>query len=310
MSQNYSIVVMLLSGSIKSGTVLLFPILGEIFTERSGILNLGIEGMMIVGALASFATVFMTGQIYLGFLVGMLAGGLVSLIHAFLTITLRANQVVSGLALSMFGLGITNFYGQEFVNLQLSNSISRVSIPGLSMIPALGDVFFKQDYIIYLSYLLLIILPIILYKTTLGLRLRSVGQNAEASNSVGLNVYKIRYLWTFFGGLMSGAGGAYLILSCTPIWLDGITAGRGWVVIALVIFSMWNPLYSFVGAYLFGGIDILQFQLQSMGVNISSSLLSMQPYLLTLILIIIGTLLLKSKHIEGPKELGVPYFKE
>jgi simple sugar transport system permease protein len=241
---------------------------------------------------------------------GMLAGGLASLIHAFISITLRGNQVVSGLALSIFGLGVTNYYGQEFVNLQLTHTVPQVIIPGLSQLPFLGPILFQQDYLVYLSYLLVMITWFILFKTKAGIQLRAVGQNAQAADAMGVNVYKVRYFWTFFGGLMAGAGGAYLTLNCAPFWLDGITAGRGWVAIALVIFAMWNPPYALIGAYLFGAINALQFQLQSMGTNIPSALLSMQPYFLTFILIIVATLLVKAKHIGVPKELGIPYARE
>jgi general nucleoside transport system permease protein len=306
----YSIIIILLAATVESGTILLFPIIGEIFTERSGILNLGIEGMMIIGALVGFATAFITGQIYWAFFMGMLAGGLASLIHAFISITLRGNQVVSGLALSIFGLGVTNFYGQGFVNLQLAHTIPQVIIPGLSQIPFFGPILFKQDYMVYLSYILVIITWFILFKTKAGIQLRAVGQNAQAADAMGVNVYKVRYFWTFFGGLMAGAGGAYLTLNCAPFWLDGITAGRGWVAIALVIFARWNPPSALIGAYLFGAINALQFQLQSMGTTIPSALLSMLPYFLTFILIIVATLLVKAKHIGVPKELGIPYARE
>lgn len=306
----YAITIILLAATVESGTILLFPIIGEILTERSGILNLGIEGMMIIGALVGFATAFITGQIYGAFFMGMLAGGLASLIHAFISITLRGNQVVSGLALSIFGLGVTNFYGQGFVNLQLAHTVPQVIIPGLSQIPFFGPILFKQDYMVYLSYILVIITWFILFKTKAGIQLRAVGQNAQAADAMGVNVYKVRYFWTFFGGLMAGAGGAYLTLNCAPFWLDGITAGRGWVAIALVIFARWNPPYALIGAYLFGAINALQFQLQSMGTTIPSALLSMQPYFLTFILIIVATLLVKAKHIGVPKELGIPYARE
>jgi simple sugar transport system permease protein len=306
----YAITIILLAATVESGTILLFPIIGEIFTERSGILNLGIEGMMIIGALVGFATAFITGQIYWAFFMGMLAGGLASLIHAFISITLRGNQVVSGLALSIFGLGVTNFYGQGFVNLQLAHTVPQVIIPGLSQIPFFGPILFKQDYMVYLSYILVIITWFILFKTKAGIQLRAVGQNAQAADAMGVNVYKVRYFWTFFGGLMAGAGGAYLTLNCAPFWLDDITAGRGWVAIALVIFARWNPPYALIGAYLFGAINALQFQLQSMGTTIPSALLSMQPYFLTFILIIVATLLVKAKHIGVPKELGIPYARE
>ena len=310
MNHSLFILIILLASSVHSGTVLLFPTVGEIFTERAGILNLGIEGMMIVGAFFGFVVAYTTKNPYLGFIVGMLAGGAASLIHAFISITLKGNQVVSGLALSIFGLGMTSFYGQRWVNEKLAYSIPNVAIPGLSKIPFVGPIFFKQDYIVYFSYILVILMWFILYKTKVGIHLRAVGQNARAADAMGVDVNAVRYFWTFFGGLMAGAGGAYITLSAAPFWLDGITAGRGWIAVALVIFAMWNPANALIGAYLFGGIDSLQFQLQASGATIPSSLLNMQPYLLTFIVIIIATLIVRAKHIGAPKELGIPYSRE
>ncbi len=310
MSHSSFILIMLLASSVHSGTILLFPTIGEIFAERAGILNLGIEGMMIVGAFFGFVVAYITKNPYLGFIVGMLAGGTASLIHAFISITLKGNQIVSGLALSIFGLGITSFYGQRWTNNKLAYSIPNVTIPGLSKIPFVGPIFFKQDYIVYFSYILVIVMWFILYKTKIGVHLRAVGQNARAADAMGVNVNIVRYFWTFFGGLMAGAGGAYITLSCAPFWLDGITAGRGWIAVALVIFAMWNPANALIGAYLFGGIDALQFQLQASGATIPSSLLNMQPYFLTFVVIIIATLIVRAKHIGAPKELGIPYSRE
>jgi simple sugar transport system permease protein len=309
-ASHHLIIIALLFAAVQSGTILLFPTIGEIFTERSGILNLGVEGMMIMGAFFGFVVAYETKNPYLGFLAGMLAGGLTSLIHAFVSITLRGNQVVSGLALTIFGLGFTNFYGQKWINLKLTVTPSQISIPLLSKIPYIGPIFFKQDALVYTSYIFAIVMWFILYKTKVGVHLRAVGQNARASDAMGVNVYATRYWWTFFGGLLAGAGGAYLTIAYAPFWLDGMTAGRGWIALALVIFAMWDPLNAMIGAYLFGGIDALQLQLQAIGVTIPSSLLNMLPYLLTLIVIIVATLIVRVKHISAPKELGTPYNRE
>jgi ABC-type uncharacterized transport system permease subunit len=307
---HHLVLIALLSASVQSGTILLYPTIGEIFAERSGILNLGVEGMMIMGAFFGFVVTYITKNPYLGFLAGVLAGGLTALIHAFVSITLRGNQVVSGLALTIFGLGFTNFYGQKWINLRSPVAPSRISIPILAKIPYIGPVFFKQDALVYTSYIVAIVMWFILYKTKVGVHLRATGQNARAADAMGVNVYATRYWWTFFGGLLAGAGGAYLTIAYAPFWLDGMTAGRGWIALALVIFAMWDPLNAMIGAYLFGGIDALQLQLQAIGVTIPSSLLNMLPYLLTLIVIIIATLIVRVKHISAPKELGSPYNRE
>ncbi|MCD6106953.1 MAG: ABC transporter permease [Caldisericaceae bacterium] len=305
-----TILITLLATTVRSGTILLFPTIGEIFTERTGILNLGIEGMMVIGAFFGFVVAYITKNPYLGFIVGTLAGGAAALIHAFISITLRGNQVVSGLALTIFGLGITSFYGQRWINNKLPESIPTVVVPGLSKIPFIGSIFFRQDYIVYFSYILVLALWFILYKTKPGIHLRASGQNARAADAMGVNVNATRYFWTFFGGLMAGAGGAYLTIAYATFWLEGITAGRGWIAVALVIFAMWNPINALIGAYLFGGISALQFQLQASGTTIPSSLLSMQPYLLTFIIIIIATLIVRARHLGAPKELGTPYSRE
>ena len=304
------IYVMLLANTIKAGTILLFPTIGEIFAERSGILNLGVEGMMLIGAFFGFIVSYSTNNPYLGMIVGMLAGGIAGLIHAFISITLRGNQIVSGLALTIFGSGFTTFYGQKWINMTLNNTLPHINIPLLSQIPVIGAIFFKQDLVVYLSYIIVVVMWFILYKTTIGLNLRAVGENAKAANAMGISVYKIRYMWTFFGGVMAGAGGAYLTIAYAPFWLDGITAGRGWIAIALVIFAMWDPIKAMFGAYLFGGINALQFQLQASGTTIPSALLNMLPYLVTFIVISISFIIVKARFVKPPKELGIPYIRE
>ncbi len=305
-----TILINLLYTAVRSGTIILFPTIGEIFAERSGVMNLGIEGMMIIGAFFGFVVTYTTKNPYLGFVAGMLAGGVASLIHAFIVITLQGRQVVSGLALTIFGLGITNFYGQRFINAQLNVSLSRFAIPLLSKIPIIGIIFFKQDIFVYFSYIVAIFMWYVLYKTKVGIQLRATGENAAAADAMGVNVYATRYFWTFFGGLLAGAGGAYLTIVYAPFWLDGITAGRGWIAVALVIFAMWDPINAIFGAYLFGSIDALQFLLQARGTTIPSSLLSMQPYLLTFIVIVIASLIVRLKHIGVPRELGLPFSRE
>jgi ABC-type uncharacterized transport system permease subunit len=307
---SHIIITSLLSAAIRSGTILLYPTIGEIFAERAGVMNVGIEGMMLIGAFFGFVVAYTTKNPYLGFFAGMIAGGLASLIHAFISITLRGNQVVSGLALTIFGGGITNFYGQHYVNYQLGLNLRYISIPVLSKIPVIGQVFFNQDIFVYIAYILAICMWFILYKTKIGVHLRAVGENAKAADAMGVNVFATRYFWTFFGGLLAGAGGAYLTIGYAPFWLDAITAGRGWIAVALVIFAMWDPVNAIFGAYLFGSIDALQFQLQAAGTNIPSSLLTMQPYFLTFLVIVIATVIVRMRHIGVPKELGIPYSRE
>lgn len=307
---SHIIITNLLSAAIRSGTILLYPTIGEIFAERAGVMNVGIEGMMLIGAFFGFVVAYITKNPYLGFFAGMLAGGLASLIHAFISITLQGNQVVSGLALTIFGGGITNFYGQHYANYQLGLTLRYISVPVLSKIPIIGQVFFNQDIFVYIAYILAICMWFILYKTKVGIHLRAVGENAKAADAMGVNVYATRYFWTFFGGLLAGAGGAYLTIGYAPFWLDAITAGRGWIAVALVIFAMWDPLNAIFGAYLFGSIDALQFQLQAAGTTIPSSLLTMQPYLLTFIVIVIASVIVRVRHIGVPKELGIPYSRE
>jgi len=307
---SHIIIANLLSAAVRSGTIILFPTIGEIFTERVGVMNVGIEGMMLIGAFFGFVVAYITKNPYLGFFAGMLAGGLSSLIHAFISITLQGNQVVSGLALTIFGGGITNFYGQHFVNYQLKTSLKYFAIPVLSKIPIIGKVLFNQDILVYLSYIMVVVMWFILYKTKVGIHLRAVGEDAQAADAMGVNVYATRYFWTFFGGLLAGAGGAYLTIVYAPFWLDAITAGRGWIAVALVIFAMWDPLNAILGAYLFGSLDALQFQLQAAGTTIPASLLTMQPYLLTFIVIVLATVIVRAKHIGVPKELGIPFSRE
>lgn len=296
---------------VIAGTPLLFATLGELIIEKSGNLNLGVEGMMLIGAVAGFAAGYVTESPILAILGAAIAGSLSALIYAFLTVSLRSNQVVSGLALTIFGTGMSSFAGTNFVGLKMPESIitffEPVKIPLLGDIPVIGEVLFNQDYYIYIGYILSIVLGIYLYSTRFGLNLRAIGENPSAADSSGINVNRYKYIHILLGGALCGMAGAYLSVVDVPQWQDNITAGRGWIAIALVIFVKWNPYRAMFGAYLFGGLSIIGFRLQHL--NISQNLLDMLPYLVTIIVLVISSVK-KSKMNAPPKGLGVAYFRE
>ena len=300
----------LITASVRLGTPLLFATLGEIITERAGVLNLGLEGLMLVGALSGFATSYMTGNVWLAFIVALIAGGLFALIHAFMSITLRVNQVVSGLALTMLGSGISGVLGEAFVG-KPAAKFNDIYIPGLSNIPVLGA-FFKMDALVYLGYILVPVLYIIIFKTKLGLTLRAVGEEPSAADSRGINVFLVRYIATVVGGALTAAGGAYLSLAATSMWIENMSAGRGWIAVALVIFSAWEPFKALVGSYLFGFVMSLQLRLQAMGVaHVSANILLMLPYLITVLTMILFSFNKNFRNRVGaPSALSVPYSRE
>ncbi|NDL67339.1 ABC transporter permease [Anaerotalea alkaliphila] len=300
---------------VIGGTPLLFATLGELLTEKAGHLNLGVEGMMLIGAVAGFAAGHFTGSPLLAMGGAFLAGGLGAMIYGFLTVTLRANQVVSGLALTMFGTGISSYLGVNFIGQKMSAEISAffspVAIPLLSSIPYVGRVFFRQDPMVYLGYVTVALLGTYLYRTRIGLNLRAVGENPGAADASGINVDLYKYVHIFLGGALCGLGGAYLSVVAVPQWQDGITAGRGWIAIALVIFAGWNPFKAILGAYLFGGLSIIGFYFGNYfsAWNISQNLIDMLPYAVT-ILVLTASSVRKSKEKGAPKALGVAYYRE
>ena len=308
----------LLAITLRAGASLIYATVGEIYTERAGILNLGLEGIMLMGAVTAFATAYYTESTWLGVLVAMGVGAALATIHAFLTVTMRANQVVSGLSITLFGSGLASFLGQRLgpesngyylVGL-VGPRFSPLAIPLLSEIPVLGAIF-RQDILTYLLYLLVPVAWYYLYKTRNGLNLRAVGENPQTADAMGINVLRMRYLYTIFGGALVGVGGAHLSLAYTPGWAENITGGRGWIVIALVIFAMWNPARAALGAILFGGINAVQFRLQAAGTTIPSAFLNMMPYLATIVVLIIMTWWeTLSKRIGAPAALGESYMRE
>ena len=304
--------------TLRAGTSLIYATVGEIYTERSGILNLGLEGMMLMGAVLSFATAYYTGSAWLGVLVALLVGALLGTIHAFLTVTMRANQVVSGLSITLFGSGLASFLGQRlgpesngyYLVGKVGPRFTPFVVPFLSDIPVVGALF-KQDILTYWLYILIPLAWFYLYKTRHGLNLRAVGENPQTADAMGIDVIRVRYLYTILGGMLVSLGGAHLSLAYTPGWSENITGGRGWIVIALVIFAMWNPARAVLGAILFGGINAVQFRLQAAGTNIPSAYLNMLPYLATIgILIVMTWWETLSKRIGAPAALGTAYMRE
>lgn len=286
-----------------ASTPLLLAATGELVVERSGVLNLGVEGMMIMGAVAGFAAAQVTGSPYLGALIAIFAGAIFSLLFAFLTLTLVANQVATGLALTILGLGLSGMIGEGFVG-QPGIKMHPFDIPLLSDIPIIGRILFGQDIIFYTSILLVFAVGWFLFKTKAGLQLRSVGDSHTSAHALGINVIKTRYLAVMFGGACAGLAGAHLSLVYVPQWVEGMTAGRGWIALALVVFSSWRPMRLLVGAYLFGAVTIAQFHVQALGIGIPAQLLTSLPYIATIVVLVIIARNRRMTMINTPASLG------
>ena len=300
----------ILAAAIRSGTPVLYAVLGELLTERAGVMNLGLEGVMLVGAFAGFSATRATGNPYIGLLMAFAAGCLIVLIHAFLTISMGTNQVVSGLALSLFGSGLSALLGRNYIGETISG-INPVHLFFLGDIPLIGPIFFRHDILVYLSYALVPFLCWFLFRTRAGMNLRAVGENPRATDAMGLSVVKIRYLYTLLGGGLVGLAGGYLSVVYTQMWVEGMTAGRGWIAVALVIFGTWHPARAAIGAYLFGGVEALQLRMQAAGSSVPASLLLMLPYLMTLIVLtVISIRKGKGTGLGAPAALGNPFRRE
>jgi simple sugar transport system permease protein len=300
------LVANILISAMIAATPLVFAAIGELVAERAGVLNLGVEGMMIVGAVAGFSAVIAAKSLALALAAAMAGGAVMALLFGVLTLTLRANQVASGLALTMFGLGLSALWGQGYSGLS-APAFPRLSLPLLTDLPLVGKLLFGQDGLIYLSFATVVAVAWVLERTRFGLILRAIGENHDAAHAIGYPVIANRYLAVMFGGSMAGLGGAYLSLVQTPLWVERMTAGRGWIALALVVFAAWRPWRVLLGAYLFGGITILQLHSQALGVKIDAQLLSMLPYLATiLVLVIISRDAMKVK-LTAPACLGKPF---
>jgi len=309
---NDSVIVLTLAAAVAAGTPLLLAALGELITERAGILNLGVEGMMLLGAVTAFLAAQASGSPLLGLAAGMAAGGALASVHAFLSITMRANQIVSGLALVIFGTGLSTFLGEPVEGTPLAAPLEAAAIPGLAELPLLGPILFAQDLVVYATWVLTAAIAVFLARTHPGLSLRAVGESPATADAAGLRVSALRYSATITGGMLAGAGGAYIILARIPNWAQAATTGGiGWIAIALVVFASWKPLRALLGAYLFGTALRANFALQAAGVSsVPSELLAMLPYVLTIVVLISLSAGDARRRSGAPAALGLPYVRD
>lgn len=277
---------LLIASLMVAATPIILAALGELVVERSGVLNLGVEGMMILGAICGFAVAVETGSVFFGFIAGAIGAAALSLIFAFLTQFLLSNQVATGLALTLFGLGFSSLIGQGYVGIR-PPPVSKLDLGPLTDIPVLGRMLFNHDLVVYLTLALCVVIWAVLKYSRMGLVLRAVGENHEAAHALGYKVIRVRILAIMFGGACAGLGGAYLSLIRVPQWTEGMTAGAGWIALAIVVFGSWRPLRVLLGAYIFGGVTVLQLNLQAAGLAIPVEYLSMSPYLITIIVLVI-----------------------
>ena len=295
--------VLLVASLMVASTPILLAAIGEMVVEKSGVLNLGVEGMMIVGAICGFAIAVESGSPTLGFVAAALGGAVLSLLFGVLTQFLLSNQVATGLALTLFGLGISSLMGQGYVGIK-PPSTPDLDIPLLSDIPYLGQMFFSHDLMVYLSLVLVAGVWAVLKFTRAGLILRAVGESHDAAHALGYNVVLVRLMAIAFGGACAGLGGAYLSLIRVPQWTEGMTAGAGWIALAIVVFASWRAGRVLLGAYLFGGVTVLQLNLQAAGFAIPVELLSMSPYLITIIVLVIISSDRNRAALNAPASLG------
>jgi simple sugar transport system permease protein len=313
---------LILAAGVASGTVLLFAAIGEVFAERAGVLNLGVEGMMLIGAVAGFSVAATTGDPWVGLIIAMLAGGLLSLVHAVITIHFRADQVISGLALTFLGSGLARVLGDGLSNAGSIHTLPRLTVPLLSQVPILGPILFRDQSV--LTYVGFILIPLAWYwidRTRPGLHLRAVGERPAAADAQGIDVVLLRYAYVLFGGLLAGLAGATITLAISPGWFgDQTVAGRGWIAIGLVIFAQWSPVRAAIGAYLFGAI--FRFILDVQGVKTilgvenpfqagrsATFFLEMLPYLFVVVVVILGSREALRRRVGAPAALGIPYVR-
>lgn len=303
-------ITVILAAAIRSGTPVLYACLGEVMSERAGVMNLGLEGIMLVGAYAGFAVTMHTGSPWAGLAAAFIAGCAITLIHAFLCITMMCNQVVSGLAMVLTGYGLSALMGRDVIGKTIQG-IPAWDIPLLSQIPLAGPIFFRHNAMIYLSYILTAFLCWFLFRTRPGLNCRAVGENPRAADAMGIPVTFTRYFYCLLGGGLAGVGGGYLSVVYAQMWIEGMTAGRGWIAVALVIFGLWNPARAALGAYLFGGVDALQLRLQAMGSTVSASLLLTLPYIMTVaVLTAVSIKSGRGRLLGAPEALSIPFRRE
>ena len=295
---------------VAAGTTLLLAAVGEIISERAGVLNLGVEGMMLVGAVTAFLVSNELDDVWIGAAAGILAGAALGLLHSVMVVTFASNQVVTGLALVIFASGLSGYLGQPVVGVAPKETFERIAIPVLSEIPVVGRILFDQNALVYASFVLIGLTWWFLFRTRPGLQLRSVGEAPETADAVGISVSATRYAAVIVGGGFAGLAGAYLSLAQAPSWTPNMTAGRGWIAIALVIFATWSPVRAALGAYLFGCVEALAFRLQAVGIEIPSFFVNMMPYLFTIVVLVIISRETIGRRLAAPGALGNAYVRE
>jgi simple sugar transport system permease protein len=314
--------IIILNAGVASGTVLLFATIGEIFSERSGVLNLGVEGMMLIGAMSAYSVALSTGSPWLGVLAAALMAGLLSQVHALITIQFQADQVVSGLALTFLGTGLSLVFGEGLSKAGAVSLLPTLTVPGLSAIPVLGPILFEgQSVMVYLGYLLIPLAWFIIYRTRPGMHLRAVGEFPAAADALGINVARLRYLYVFVGGTLAGLSGATISLAVSPGWFSHLTtSGQGWIAIGLVIFAQWDPLRGALGSYAFGALRRLILDIQGPTAIFGlrnpfyynpywGFFLQMLPYAFTIVVLVIGSREAIRKRLGAPAALGLPYIR-
>ncbi len=314
---NSSILVVVLASAVIYGTPLLYAALGELLAERSGVLNLGVEGMMLVGAVMGFWTVQNVGgpfALAIATGVAALSGAACASIHAFLTITLRASQIVSGLALSIFAgaAGLSSYLGSDLslADAPARHEFSKLDIAGLGDAPVVGPLLFNHSWLVYCSWLLTIAIGLYLSRTRPGLNVRAVGESPQAADALGISVTRYRYAHVIAGGALAGIGGACFSLDITPLWVDGLTGGAGWIAVALVIFAFWRADLCLVGAYVFGAFQALPFTLQARGYTVAPELMQALPYVMTILVLVLVSTGWSTRQLGAPAALGIAYVRE
>ncbi|MEW9306138.1 ABC transporter permease [Labrys neptuniae] len=298
--------IAIFTGTIIAATPLIYAALGELVVEKSGVLNLGIEGMMLMGAAFAFWAVMAGLPMPVAILIGALAGAAASLLFGVLALTFLTNQYAAGLALAIFGSGVSAFVGRNFGSAPIE-ALKPLDIPVLSQLPMAGPMFFRFDAMVYFAFVLFAAISWFLYRTKAGLVLRTMGESPETSHAIGYPVVRIRYMAVLFGGLMAGLAGAYLSVAYTPLWVENMTSGKGWISLALVVFATWRPLRVLLGAWLFGGMTILQLQGQALGLALPSELLSALPYLATIVVLVLISRNRQMLALHFPASLAKPF---
>ena len=316
---NSNILVIIIASAIFYGTPLFFAALGGIFTERSGVLNLGVEGTMLLGGVSgAWASQHVGGSawftILMAIIIGMIAGGFTSALLAFLCVTLKTNQTVAGLAITIFAgtVGLSSYFANIWgvSKNPVPRQIRRLDVFGLADTPIVGPIIFNQTILTYVSWVLVVLATVYLFRTRIGLQLRAVGESPQTADAMGINVVKYRYVHTILGGALAGIGGVFYSLAIVPTWVDGMTKGAGWIAIALVIFGFWRPSLTLLGAYLFGALQSLGSTLKARGVNISGDILDALPFVMTILVLVLVSSRFAHRKLGAPAALGVPYERE